>query len=87
MTPDYILIGTVGDAGNIAAPPRHFVDARGAIQLHSMWSLMAAPLIFSGDMTGWMSLPSMLCNSEVIDIDQDSWANRSHRRRRRMNSF
>ena len=39
----------------------------------SMWSLMASPLIFSGDMTKLDKFTlNVLCNSEVIDIDQDS---------------
>jgi alpha-galactosidase len=39
----------------------------------SMWSLMAAPLLFSGDMTKLDEFTlNVLCNSEVIDIDQDS---------------
>lgn len=39
----------------------------------SIWSLMATPLIFSGDMA-WLDefTLNVLCNSEVIDIDQDS---------------
>jgi alpha-galactosidase len=38
-----------------------------------MWSLMAAPLFFSGDMTKLDAFTlNVLCNSEVIDIDQDS---------------
>ena len=40
----------------------------------SMWSLMAAPLLFSGDMSKLDSFTlNVLCNSEVIDIDQDRW--------------
>lgn len=72
--PDYILIGTVGNA-------RH-TDAPGALtsltheeqySYMSMWSLMAAPLIFSGEMTHLDPFTlNVLCNSEVIDIDQDS---------------
>ena len=39
----------------------------------SMWSLMASPLLFSGDMTKLDDLTiNILCNAEVIDIDQDS---------------
>jgi len=39
----------------------------------SMWSLMAAPLFFFGDMTKLDALTlNVLCNTEVIDIDQDS---------------
>jgi alpha-galactosidase len=38
----------------------------------SMWSLMAAPLFFSGDMAKLDEFTlNVLCNSEVIDIDQD----------------
>jgi alpha-galactosidase len=39
----------------------------------SMWSLMAAPLFFSGDMSKLDPFTlNVLCNSEVIDVDQDS---------------
>jgi alpha-galactosidase len=71
---DYILIGTVGDARNIAAPP-HLTSLTHEEQYSymSMWSLMAAPLIFSGNMTKLDEFTlNVLCNSEVIDIDQDS---------------
>jgi len=72
--PDYILIGTVGDAGNIAAPARvTSLTHEEQYSYMSMWSLMAAPLIFSGDMTRLDEFTlNVLCNSEVIDIDQDS---------------
>ena len=72
--PDYILIGTVGDATNIAVPA-HLTSLTHEEQYSytSMWSLMAAPLIFSGDMTKLDDFAlNILCNSEVIDIDQDS---------------
>ena len=71
--PDYILIGTVGDARNIAAPA-HLTALTHEEQYSymSMWSLMAAPLIFSGDMSKLDDFTlNVLCNSEVIDIDQD----------------
>jgi alpha-galactosidase len=39
----------------------------------SMWCLMAAPLIFSGDMSKLDAFTlNVLCNSEVIAVDQDS---------------
>ena len=39
----------------------------------SLWCLMAAPLIFSGDMTKLDAFTlSILCNAEVIEIDQDT---------------
>ena len=38
----------------------------------SMWCLMAAPLIFSGDMAKLDEFTlNVLCNAEVIDVDQD----------------
>jgi alpha-galactosidase len=37
-----------------------------------MWSLMASPLFFSGDMNYLDDFTlNVLCNSEVIDVDQD----------------
>jgi alpha-galactosidase len=72
--PDYILIGTVGDANNIAAPakPTHLTPGE-QYSYMSMWSLMAAPLFFSGEMTRLDEFTlNVLCNAEVIDIDQDS---------------
>ena len=39
----------------------------------SMWCLMAAPLIFSGDMARLDPFTlNVLCNAEVIDVDQDA---------------
>jgi len=39
----------------------------------SMWSLMAAPLIFSGDMAKLDAFTlNVLCNAEVIEVDQDA---------------
>jgi alpha-galactosidase len=72
--PDYILIGTVGDARNIAAPSRlTSLTHEEQYSYMSMWSLMAAPLIFSGDMSKLDEFTlNVLCNSEVIDIDQDT---------------
>lgn len=71
--PDYILIGTVGDANNTeqpAKPTRLTPDEQYSYM--SMWSLMAAPLFFSGDMTKLDAFTlNVLCNSEAIDIDQD----------------
>lgn len=72
--PDYLLIGTVGDALDIAKPakPTTLTHAE-QYSYMSMWSLMASPLIFSGDMTKLDSFTlNILCNSEVIDIDQDA---------------
>jgi alpha-galactosidase len=72
--PDYILIGTVGDATNSESPARlTSLTHEEQYSYMSMWSLMVAPLFFSGDMTRLDEFTlNILCNSEVIDIDQDS---------------
>lgn len=72
--PDYILIGTVGDARNRNEPSRKTaLTPNEQYSYMSMWSLMAAPLIFSGDMTRLDAFTlNVLCNSEVIDVDQDT---------------
>ena len=71
--PDYILIGTVGDANNRTAPPKATsLTPEEQYSYMSMWSLMASPLLFSGDMAKLDDFTlNILCNSEVIDIDQD----------------
>ena len=72
--PDYILIGTVGDARNPNRPqqPTKLTPAE-QYSYMSMWSLMSSPLFFSGDMTHLDPFTlNILDNSEVIDIDQDS---------------
>ncbi len=72
--PDYILIGTVGNARDMNAPARHTqLTPEEQYSYMSMWSLMAAPLFYSGDMTALDALTrNVLCNAEVVDIDQDS---------------
>ncbi|HBO45159.1 MAG TPA: alpha-galactosidase [Planctomycetaceae bacterium] len=74
--PDYILIGMIGDPHR-----RHGEEARISCNLTgneqysymSMWCLMAAPLIFSGDMAELDEFTlNVLCNSEVLDVDQDA---------------
>ncbi|MCK4988972.1 MAG: glycoside hydrolase family 27 protein, partial [Bacteroidales bacterium] len=71
--PDYILIGWVGSA---------FITGEGRLTTltpdeqyfyMSMWSLMASPLIFSGDMAKLDPFTlNILCNSEVIEVNQDA---------------
>jgi alpha-galactosidase len=70
--PDYILIGWVGDARNkgMGRPTR--MTASQQYSYMSMWCLMAAPLIFSGDMTKLDEFTlNVLCNAEVIGVNQD----------------
>jgi len=72
--PDYILIGSVGDAFHNDAPPSPTkLTPDEQYSYMSMWSLMASPLIFSGDMNYLDEFTlNVLCNSEVIEVDQDS---------------
>lgn len=72
--PDYILIGWVGNAHSISDPPRRTrLTANEQYSYMSMWALMAAPLFYSGDMSRLDEFTiNVLCNPEVIDIDQDA---------------
>ncbi len=69
--PDYILIGWIGaDHGKSSRQTTLTPDEQYSYM--SMWSLMASPLIFSGDMSKLDAFTlNVLCNSEVIDVDQD----------------
>jgi alpha-galactosidase len=84
--PDYILIGNVGDAFKWDQSPKRQPTSLTPDEQYSyvsMWSLMAAPLFFAGDMTALDDFTlSLLCNSEVIDVDQDAlgWQARVIRR-------
>jgi alpha-galactosidase len=71
--PDYILIGSVGTPFNKDAPPQPTaLTASEQYSYMSMWSLMAAPLVFSGDMRELDDFTlNVLCNAEVIDVNQD----------------
>lgn len=72
--PDYILIGTVGDAHKRHASPEPTkLTHDEQYSYMSMWSLMASPLFFSGDMGSLDAFTlNVLNNSEVVDIDQDT---------------
>lgn len=70
--PDYILIGWVGSAREHSEgrPTRLTPDEQYSYM--SLWCLMAAPLIFSGDMAKLDAFTlNVLCNHEVIEVDQD----------------
>ena len=70
--PDYILIGWVGQArGHGEGRPTRLTPNE-QYSYMSMWCLMASPLIFSGDMAKLDPFTlGVLCNAEVIAIDQD----------------
>ncbi len=70
--PDYILIGYVGDARRHSPPEKVDLTPSEQYSYMSMWSLMAAPLIYSGDITQLNDFTlNVLCNAEVIAVNQD----------------
>ena len=72
--PDYILIGVIGNARKIdEAPKKSPLTPNEQYSYMSMWALMASPLFYSGDITRMDEFTlNVLCNSEVIDVNQDS---------------
>ncbi|MBN1482128.1 alpha-galactosidase [candidate division KSB1 bacterium] len=71
--PDYILIGWVGSAHVHGFGTETALTGNEQYSYMSMWSLMAAPLFFSGDMAKLDEFTlNILCNAEVIDINQDA---------------
>lgn len=71
--PDYILIGTIGNARDYTEPAHPTsLTLNEQYSYMSMWALMASPLFFSGDMAQLNKQTlNVLCNSEIIDVDQD----------------
>jgi alpha-galactosidase len=70
--PDYILIGWVGDAHGMAEGTPTKLTPNEQYSYMTMWCLMASPLIFSGDMAKLDPFTlNILCNHEVIEVDQD----------------
>lgn len=70
--PDYILIGWYGSAFKQAEATPSPLSPDETYSYMSLWSLMAAPLFFSGDMERLDDFTlNVLCNSEIIAINQD----------------
>ncbi len=70
--PDYIQIGYVGDASSEGAPKPCPLTASEQYSFMSLWCLMASPLFYSGDMSQLDAFTlNVLCNPEVIEVDQD----------------
>jgi len=70
--PDYIQIGWIGNASKQGIPELTPMPAAMQYAYMSLWSLMAAPLIYSGDMSKLDKFTiNVLCNPEVIEINQD----------------
>jgi alpha-galactosidase len=71
--PDYLQIGHVGSAQQMGEPRPCPLTPNEQYAYMSLWALMAAPLFYSGDMGKLDAFTlNVLCNPEVIDVDQDS---------------
>jgi alpha-galactosidase len=71
--PDYLQIGYIGLARTNSEPTPCPLTPTEQYAFMSLWSLMASPLFFSGDMTRLDDFTlNVLCNPEVIDINQDA---------------
>jgi len=71
--PDYIQIGQIGSAKDMGEPGPCGLSPNEQYTYMALWSLMAAPLVFSGDMGKLDDFTlNVLCNPEVIDINQDA---------------
>jgi alpha-galactosidase len=68
--PDYLLLGELSNWKGKTVPTPLTPNEQ---YTHvSLWSLVAAPLILSGDITRLDDFTlSLLCNDEVLDVDQD----------------
>jgi alpha-galactosidase len=74
--PDYIQIGYIGDARGMGQPRPCPLTPTEQYSFMSLWALSAAPLFFSGDMGKLDEFTiNVLCNPEVIEIDQDALGN------------
>lgn len=72
--PDYIQIGWIGSqkGTTFTASAPCQLSANEQYSYMSLWCMMAAPLFFSGDMTRLDEFTlNVLCNPEVIAVDQD----------------
>jgi alpha-galactosidase len=70
--PDYIQIGWIGNANKMGTPELAPMPPSMQYAYMSLWCLMAAPLIYSGDMSKLDEFTlNILCNPEVIEVNQD----------------
>jgi alpha-galactosidase len=72
--PDYLQIGWIGaqKGATFTLPEPSQLSANEQYSYMSLWCMMASPLFFSGDMTKLDKFTlNVLCNPEIIEIDQD----------------
>ena len=71
--PDYIQIGYIGDARTAGELKPCPISPDEQYSFMSLWCLMASPLFYSGDMNQLDAFTlNVLCNPEVIEVDQDA---------------
>ncbi len=76
--PDYLLLGYLSNWRGKTVPTP--LTPNEQYTQVSLWSIVAAPLIFSGDITRLDNFTlSLLTNDEVIEIDQDPLGKPGHR--------
>ncbi|HWI94191.1 MAG TPA: putative Ig domain-containing protein [Flavisolibacter sp.] len=70
--PDYISIGYFGGNLTRGYPEKTKMPAWLQYSYMSLWSMMASPIIYSGDLTQIDEFTlNVLCNPEIIEINQD----------------
>jgi alpha-galactosidase len=71
--PDYLMFGYMADSNDSEAPAKKAIlTPEEQYSYMSLWSLMAAPLFFSGDLIRLDPFTrNVLCNSEIIEVNQD----------------
>ena len=70
--PDYIQIGFMGQTDAAGKPVPFPFSPSEQYSFMSLWCLMAAPLFYSGNMGALDEFTlNVLCNPEVIEVDQD----------------
>jgi alpha-galactosidase len=75
--PDYLLIGWINWEGKLRPTP---LSPNEQYTHVTLWSILAAPLIFSGDMQHLDEFTlSLLCNDEVIEVNQDPLGRQARR--------
>jgi hypothetical protein len=77
--PDYLLFGDIYDfEKNVQR--KSPLSASEHYTCMTLWSMMSAPLIFSGNITTLDDFTrNILCNAEVIDVNQDKWGKQGYR--------
>lgn len=70
--PDYIQIGWIGSAHSGGLPAPCPLTPTEQYSFMSLWALMASPIFYSGDMSKLDEFTiNVLCNPEVIEVNQD----------------